>query len=186
MELICSKHLPGQGLPLLTKPAKCLPHLPSQVTSHTHPLARPAGQIFKSLFIFFSCFRFYLLLLELLLYFFRVAGIVDYGLGQLWLNVSQPGPQAAHVLVQLLDRHQSLLQLLDPVGRKRTSTSEKGPLVFPSEQQGALGLKTNSQKPKSTPLSHLLAVWLWAVVWPSCASVSSSIKWRCSKSTCEI
>lgn len=169
MELICPKHLPGQGLPLLTKPAKHPPHVPSRVTSHTHALARPGGQIFKSLFIFFNFFPIYLLLLELLLYFFRVAGIIDDGLGQLWLNVSQPGPQAAHVLIQLLDRHQSLLQLLDPVGRERTSISEKGPLVFPSRAAGSARSKDKSPKAKVHPAQPLTG----------CVTLGSCISFLC-------
>lgn len=58
-----------------------------------------------------------LLLVEFPLNLLVITGVVHDGSGQLGLNVSQPGTQAAHVFIQLLHRHQGLPQLLHP-GRK--------------------------------------------------------------------
>lgn len=60
----------------------------------------------------------HLLLVELPLNVLEVAGVVGDGLGQLGLDVGQPGTQAAHVLVQLLHGHQGFPQLLHPAGNK--------------------------------------------------------------------
>lgn len=43
-----------------------------------------------------------------------VTNTVRDGSGQLGLNARKPGTEVTHVLIQLLHRHQSLLQLLYP------------------------------------------------------------------------
>lgn len=60
------------------------------------------------------CGSIYLLLVEFLFDLLFVTGIVDYRPGQLHLNVSQPGTQAAHFLFQLLNSHKGLPQFLHP------------------------------------------------------------------------
>lgn len=58
--------------------------------------------------------RAHLLLSQLLLDLIAVTHAVDQRLGQLRLDARQPRPQVAHVLVELLHRHQRLLQLPHP------------------------------------------------------------------------
>lgn len=67
----------------------------------------------------------HLLLGQLLLDLLVVAHAVGDGPRQLGLDATQPGAQVTHVLVQLLHRHQGLLQLLHPdihpfMGKKMT------------------------------------------------------------------
>lgn len=47
-----------------------------------------------------------------------MAHVVDHRLGQLRLDARQPRPQVAHVLIELLHRHQRLLQLPHPAQRE--------------------------------------------------------------------
>lgn len=56
----------------------------------------------------------HLLLGQPLLDLLVVADAVGDGSGQLGLDATQPRAEVAHVLIQLLRRHQSLLQLLHP------------------------------------------------------------------------
>lgn len=63
------------------------------------------------------CGSIYLLLVEFLLDFLLLTGVVDYRSGQLHLYVRQPGTQAAHLFFQLLNSHEGLPQLLHPDGR---------------------------------------------------------------------
>lgn len=62
----------------------------------------------------FVCGSIYLLLVEFLLDFLFITGVVDYRSGQLHLYVRQPGTEAAHFLFQLLNSHEGLPQLLHP------------------------------------------------------------------------
>lgn len=66
----------------------------------------------------------HLLLSQLPLDLVAAAHIVDHWLGELHLDSGQPRPQVAHVLVELLHRHQSLLQLPHPAGTKILTDSE--------------------------------------------------------------
>lgn len=54
----------------------------------------------------------YLLQIKLPLNLLEVTGVVGDWFRQFSLNVSQPGAQAAHILIQLLHSHQCLSQLL--------------------------------------------------------------------------
>lgn len=56
----------------------------------------------------------YLLLSQPLLDLLVVTDAVGDGSGQLGLHAAKPRAEVAHVLIQLLHRHQSLLQLLHP------------------------------------------------------------------------
>lgn len=56
----------------------------------------------------------HLLLGQPLLDLLVVTDAVGDGSGQLGLYATQPGAKVTHVLIQLLHRHQSLLQLLHP------------------------------------------------------------------------
>lgn len=56
----------------------------------------------------------HLLLRQLLLDLVAVAHAVDHRFGQLRLDARQPRTQVAHVLIELLHRHQCLLQLPHP------------------------------------------------------------------------
>lgn len=93
------------------------------------------------------CGSIYLLLVEFLFDFLFVAGIVDYRSGQLHLNVSQPGTQAAHFLFQLLNSHEGLPQLLHPDRRyiRFEQTFSRGEtLLDPTHHLGTnLNLKTS-------------------------------------------
>lgn len=60
------------------------------------------------------CVLGYLLLSQPLLDLLVVTDAVGDGSGQLGLHAAKPRAQVAHVLIQLLHRHQSLLQLLHP------------------------------------------------------------------------
>lgn len=65
------------------------------------------------------CVTVYLLLSQPPLDLLMMTHTVGDGPGQLGLDAGQPRAEVAHVLIQLLHRHQSLLQLLHP---KHTSS----------------------------------------------------------------
>lgn len=131
-------------------PQSCLAFCWCSISIHhltSASVSWPGAQMFKSRLTSFSYFKFYLLLSELLLYFIWVTGIIDYRLGQLRLDVSQPRPQAAHVLIQLLYGDQGLLQLLNPVGRGETS------LKFPLWAKVSTGSKAKLPRAEVQPSS---------------------------------
>lgn len=76
----------------------------------------------KCLSVFLCAHVCYLLLAEFSLDLMWVAGLIDDGPREFSLNVSQPGAQTAHVLIQLLHCHQSLLQLLYPTTPETQAT----------------------------------------------------------------
>lgn len=97
----------------------------------------------------------HLLLVEFLLNFLFVTGIVDDRSGQLHLDVSQPGTQAAHFLFQLLNSYEGLPQLLHPDRRQIRSeqTFSRGKtLLHPTHH---LGTQLDSENISNIPnLGH--------------------------------
>lgn len=62
----------------------------------------------------------YLLQIKLPLNLLGVTGVIGDGFRQFSLNVGQPGPQAAHILIELLHSHQCLSQLLHSINIVKT------------------------------------------------------------------